>query len=96
MKNELIAGGIGTALGAVGTATQTNDVLETISLVITILGALISFVLVPLINWHRSAKKDGKITLDELKDASKIAKDGLSQIVDKRDEIKKGKKNKDD
>lgn len=95
MKNELIAGGIGTALGAIGTATQTNDVLETISLVITILGALISFVIVPLINWHRSAKKDGKITIDELKEASKIAKDGLSQIVDKRDEIRKDK-NKDD
>lgn len=95
MKNELIAGGIGTALGAVGTATQTNDVLETISLVITILGALISFVIVPLINWHRSAIKDGKITPDELKEASKIAKDGLSQIVDKRDEIRKDK-NKDD
>lgn len=95
MKNELIAGGIGTALGAVGTATQTNDVLETISLVITILGALISFVIVPLINWHRSAIKDGKITTDELKEASKIAKDGLSQIVDKRDEIRKDK-NKDE
>ena len=95
MKNELIAGGIGTALGAVGTATQTNEVLETISLVITILGALVSFVIVPLINWHRSAKKDGKITLDEIKDASEIAKDGLSQIVDKRDEIRKDK-NKDE
>lgn len=95
MKNELIAGGVGTALGAVGTATQTNEVLETISLIITIIGALFSFVIVPLINWHRSAKKDGKITLDELEEASKIAKDGLSQIVDKRDEIRKDK-NKDE
>lgn len=45
MKNELIAGGIGTGLGVLGTATQLNEVLQTISLIITILGALVSFVI---------------------------------------------------
>ena len=100
MKEELIAGGIGTGLAAVGTATQLNEVLQTISLVITILGALVSFVVVPLLSWYRNAKKDGKITADELKDAAEALKDGLDKTKqsikgsqtedkDKREEIKK-------
>lgn len=100
MKNELIAGGIGTGLGVLGTATQFNEVLQTISLIITILGALVSFVVVPLLSWHKNAKKDGKITADELKDAAEALKDGLNKTKqsikgsqttdeDKREEIKK-------
>lgn len=100
MKNELIAGGIGTGLAVLGTATQLNEVLQTISLIITILGALVSFVVVPLLSWYRNAKKDGKITADELKDAAETLAHGLddtkqavkgSQTADedKREEIKK-------
>lgn len=100
MKNELIAGGVGTGLAVLGTATQLNEVLQTISLVITILGALVSFVVVPLLSWYRNAKKDGKITTGELVDAAKTLKDGLDKTKqsikggqtddeDKREEIKK-------
>ena len=100
MKNELIAGGVGTGLGVLGTATQLNEVLQTISLIITILGALVSFVVVPLLSWYRNAKKDGKITTDELKDAGEALKDGLDKTKqsikgsqttdeDKREENKK-------
>ena len=99
MKNELIAGGVGTGLAVLGTATQLNEVLQTISLIITILGALVSFVVVPLLSWYRNAKKDGKITADELKDAANTLKDGLKKTQDavqrsqtegedKREEIK--------
>lgn len=100
MKDELIAGGVGTGLAVLGTATQLNEVLQTISLIITILGALVSFVVVPLLSWYRNAKKDGKITTDELTDAAKALKDGLDKTKqsikgsqttdeDKREEIKK-------
>ena len=100
MKNELITGGIGTGLAVLGTATQLNEVLQAISLIITILGALVSFVVVPLLSWYRNAKKDGKITADELKDAAEALKDGLDKMKqsikgsqtadeDKREEIKK-------
>ena len=103
MKNELIAGGVGTTLGAVGTATQLNEVLQTISLVLTILGALFSFVVVPLLSWYRNAKKDGKIDVDELTDVAKTLKDGFKKTKeaidggqtddeDKREEIKKKQK----
>lgn len=79
MKNELTFGTIGTALGIVGTATQTNELLETVSLVITIIGALISFIIVPLLNWHSKAKKDGKITSDEIQEAARIAAQGIEE-----------------
>ena len=86
MKDEFIAGGIGTGLAAVGTATQLNEVLQTISLVITILGAFVSFVVVPLLSWYRNAKKDGKITTEELKDAADKLSDGISKTKEAADE----------
>ena len=98
MNGKEFAGGvIGTSLSALGTALQVNEVLQTISLVITILGGLVSLVLIPLLNWYRNAKKDGKIDVDEVKEAAKIVEDGTKQIKsqiegkDKREEIYKNK-----
>lgn len=93
MKSELITATIGTALGVVGTATQTNEVLETVSLVITICGAVVSFIVVPLLNWYRSAKKDGKITLDEVQEGIETAKEGLDKT---QEQIKKKGKKEDE
>ena len=98
MRDELIGGSIGTALSAVGTGLQTNDVLQTISLVITIIGALITFIVIPLWNWYKEAKKDGKVTKEELKEGVKIVSEGSQSIkdkiekvntLDKREEIKR-------
>jgi uncharacterized protein (DUF697 family) len=91
MKNELIGGSIGTALSAVGTGLQTNNVLQTISLVITIIGGLITFIIVPLVNWYKNAKKDGKIDKDELKDGVDIIVEGSEKIKDEIDDKKEGK-----
>lgn len=90
MKNELLTGSVGTAISAVGTATQTNEVLQTISLVITILGGIITFIVVPLINWYTKAKKDGKIDKDELKDGVNIIIDGSKDVKEVIDDKKKG------
>lgn len=100
MKNEYIFGGIGATLGVVGTVTQVNEVLQSISLAITILGAIVSFIVVPLLTWYKNAKKDGKISSDELNDALGRIADGLDKTKqsikgsqttdeDKREEIKK-------
>lgn len=91
MDKELIAGGIGTAVSAVGTATQTNELLQTISLVITIIGGLISFVIVPLVSWYQRAKKDGKIDKDEAKEGAQIIIEGSQAIKNQVEEQKKGK-----
>lgn len=91
MDKELIYGGIGTAVSAVGTATQTNELLQTISLVITIIGGLISFIIVPLVSWYQRAKKDGKIDKDEAKESAQIIIEGSQAIKNQVEEQKKGK-----
>ena len=88
MDNELISGTIGTTLSAIGTATQTNEILQTISLIITIIGGLITFIIVPLINWYCRAKKDGKIDREELKDGINIIVDGSEKIKEELDKKK--------
>ena len=91
MKNEYIAGGVGAALGVVGTATQVNETLQTISLIITILGALVSFVVVPLLNWFKDAKKDGKITTDEISEGVETLQEGISKTQETIEKKKGGK-----
>lgn len=89
---SLISATLGVALGAVGTATQTNETLETISLVITIIGAIISFIVCPLLSWIKRAKKDGHIDSEEIEDLKKEITHGLNEIGDALDERKKGEK----
>lgn len=85
-----IAGGIvGTSVAALGTATQTNEILQTISLILTILGAIVSLIVIPLINWYRKAKEDKKITKEEIKEAVDIVKDGIEEITEKTKTNKK-------
>ena len=91
MKNEYIFGGIGATLGVVGTVTQVNELLQTISLVITILGAIVSFIVVPLLTWYKNAKKDGKITIEEITEATDKLKEGAEKLNDVLDDRKGGK-----
>lgn len=91
MKQELLSGTIGTTLSIIGTAMQTNEILETISLVITIIGGVITFIVVPILNWYRHAKKDGKIDAGEIKEGLDIIVDGSERV---KDEIDKGKDGK--
>ena len=87
MKNEIIVGSTGTALSVIGTATQTNEILQTISLIITITGALITYIGIPLFAWYKKSKADGKITKEEIKEGIDIAKNGAEKI--KKEEDKK-------
>lgn len=85
-----ISATIGATLGAVGTATQTNETLETISLIITIIGAVLSFIVCPLLSWFNKAKKDGHIDSEEIEELTKDISKGLNEIGDVLDEHKKG------
>ena len=89
MKHELITGAIGTTFGIVGTATQTNEILQTISLIVTIIGAIISMIIVPLISWYLKAKSDGKITSNEIKEGIEILNDGVNKTKEEIDKTKK-------
>lgn len=81
MRDELIGGTIGTSLSAFGTAMQINETLKTISLIITIIGAIITYLIMPLIAWLKKSKKDNKITFDEMQEGAKIIKNGLNEIT---------------
>ena len=92
VQKELISGAFGTALSATGTALQTNELLQTISLIITILGAIISMIVLPLLTWYKNAKKDGKITKDEIKEGIDTLQEGIEGVKDSLDDKKKGDK----
>lgn len=78
--NELVAGLFGTGSCAVGTALQTNEVLQTISMIITILGGIVTLIVLPILNWYHKAKQDGKITSDEIKEGLETLSDGLDKM----------------
>ena len=92
MKDNIIYGSIGTVLSAIGTGLQTNEVLETISLIITIIGGIITFIITPLISWYNKSKVDHKIDTNEVQEAIKIITHGSEKIKDQVDNNEKGNK----
>ena len=92
MKDNIIYGSIGTAVSAIGTGLQTNEVLETISLIITIIGGIITFIIAPLISWYNKSKTDDKIDTNEIQEAIKIISNGTEKIKNQVDNNEKGKK----
>ena len=86
MKKELIGASVGSLFGIVGTATQTNELLQTISLIITIIGAIISMIVVPLVSWYQKAKADGKITKEEIQEGADIIKNGVEALQNKEND----------
>ena len=91
--NKEFAGGIfGTVLSATGTAMQPSEVLQYISLAITIIGGLITLIIIPLWNWWQKAHKDGKITEDEVKEGLDTAQQGIEQFQQTLNDTKKGDK----
>lgn len=89
---ELLAGTGATILSATGTALQTEEVLRIVSLIITILGAIISMIVLPLLTWYKNAKRDGKITKDEIKEGIDTLQEGIEGVKDALDEKKGDKK----
>lgn len=76
MKNaDFLAEGASVVL----TASQTNNVFQTISLILTIIATLFS-IISRIVIWYRKAKADGKITKDELKEGAEIVNDEINKI----------------
>ena len=88
-SKTFITGFIGTILSGTGALTQTHQVFEIISLILTILGTILTFIVMPLLNWYQKSKKDGKITIDEVKEGGEILADGIEEVgkeIDKHNE----------
>lgn len=80
---EFIGGIVGTILSSTGAIADVNEVLTIISTVITILGGILTLIIIPLVSWYRRAKEDGKITTDELKEGKDIIQQGVEDLKDK-------------
>ena len=81
-NKELIGAVCGTSVSAVGTGLQTSEVLQIISLVLTIIGSLIT-ISMAIISWWKKAKADGKITSDEIQEGIEIIQNGVDDLKDK-------------
>lgn len=93
MKNigEVSLSAIGTGTSAVGTAMQPNQILQTISLIITIVGGIITTAIAIHV-WWKNAKKDGKITKEELEEGAEILINGAKGVKQTLEDKKKGDK----
>ena len=92
MINETtVCGVIGTTVGAVGAGLSVTEVQAIVSIIITVLGFIIS-VLVPLgiriYKWYKKAKEDGKIDKEEVEELQQIVQDGAKDVKEGAEEIK--------
>ena len=76
-------------MGVIGTSLQTEEILRIVSLIITIIGGIITWIVIPILNWYNKSKADGKITTDEIIEGANIIKDGVEKLDQ---ETKKGEK----
>lgn len=78
---------VGEGVAVILTATQTNEIFQTISLILTCVSIFFSLIYT-IYKWYKEAKKDGKITVDEVKDLSdKITEhvENAKENLDKED-----------
>lgn len=86
--DKIMCGIVGTAVGAAGAGMSVTEIQAIVSIIVTVLGFIIS-VLVPLCiklyNKVKDAKADGKITKEEIDDIASTAKeivDESSKLID--------------
>lgn len=77
---EFIGGIAGTILSSTGAIANLTEWLTIVSTVITIVGGIITLIVIPLVSWYRRAKEDGKITTEELKEGADIIKNGVEDL----------------
>lgn len=100
INKETIASATGTIMSAVGTSLQPDEVLRYISLVITIIGGLITLVtaiwglVVKIKAWHKKAMEDGVIDDAEKEELKGIVKEGINEGKQALDTISNATKKK--
>ena len=100
MTNKNFIGGIiGNALSWLGLSIEnSSEVADIVTIICGILGlviTIISVIIIPLIKWYKEAKKDGKITTEEIKEATNILQNGVDTIAPQNKKERKGEKKND-
>lgn len=78
MKEDLIVMGSSAIIQTICGITQTNEVFQRIQIIVAIISGVMaglyyaSKFLIKLVKWFKKAKKDGKVTIDELDELDKI------------------------
>lgn len=89
MTKSILTGTIGSCLTAIASTLSTNEVLRIIEIVFSIIGMILTFIVMPLINHFTKAKaNDGKIDANEVKQGLEILADGSEKVAE---EIKQRK-----
>ena len=92
MNSKLLGGLAGTTISLLGLTISTEQLEQIISIACSVTGViivLITSLIIPLVKWYKEAKKDGKITKEELEEGKQIISDGVNEVKDKIDDIKK-------
>lgn len=90
-KDALIGGLTGSVVSASGACISVNEVGMLINIIVAVLGALITLttsVIIPLIQWRKNAKKDGKVDDEELKQLGELIKQSGKTIEQVAKELK--------
>lgn len=85
---------LGTGISAILTIVQTNEIFQIISLVLTIITTLLTFIFT-IYKWIKLSKEDGKIDEDEIKQGIEIVED-FKESLDKISEEFNDKDDKKD
>ena len=90
-EDKIMVGLLGTSVSALGAGLSVTELQAIISMIVTILGFIIS-VLIPLgikiVNKIKAAKEDGKIDKEEMKDIISTGKEILDETKKVIDEVK--------
>ena len=97
-EDKIMVGILGTSISAIGTGLSVTELQAIISIIVTVLGFIIS-VLIPLImkivKKTKDAKADGVITKEEAEDIASTAKeivDESSKLIEEVSQKEKEKK----
>ena len=76
---EKITGAGATLLSWITTINQANEVFRLIQLILSILCSVLVIITTIIIPWYKKAKKDGKITSDEVEDLFNQIEDNINK-----------------
>lgn len=86
-KQTLAVGGVGSLLGGILTALQYDEVLRWVNLALAILSA-VTTIAYTVYKWWKSARKDGRVDIDEIGDLLEQLHDETGKLKESVDDKK--------